>query len=448
MRLWILPCFIAALGYGSATLAAPLPDDFAEGIPITPVGEGRAYQLSLPEPVYQVSTRADLGDVRVFNRDGGVVQHAFCEIEDQTEQNTVAHPAALYGLPPGRRPAEHLGGQLAIDTADGLSMRWQRSEPEEGASAEAGAFEYIVDARGVEQAISGIRLDWRWRSPEGRQELPIRIAASDDLDQWRTVVTRTTLLRLDEEALETVAVALPEHRYRFLRLIPEDERARDWLHGAQILTTRTEVESVPLIWAETERSAGDALDGRFHSSRPAPARQWRLTLPGPNRVLEVRLSSRADETAVWRQRFQGPVTSGPETGATEARHMTPTSDGLWRLEVLSGGEVLSGQPPALQLGYPPIRLGFLAQGEGPFLLAYGSRRAAPAQVLDCAALGDEPAAARAELKQRRELGGDAALRAPPKQTPIRRMVLWGILILGAVLVVAMAVGLLRKLENR
>ena len=163
MRLWILPCFIAALGYGSATLAAPLPDDFAEGIPITPVGEGRAYQLSLPEPVYQVSTRADLGDVRVFNRDGGVVQHAFCEIEDQTEQNTVAHPAALYGLPPGRRPAEHLGGQLAIDTADGLSMRWQRSEPEEGASAEAGAFEYIVDARGVEQAISGIRLDWRWR---------------------------------------------------------------------------------------------------------------------------------------------------------------------------------------------------------------------------------------------------------------------------------------------
>src|SRR5690606_28448811 len=46
MRLWILPCFIAALGYGSATLAAPLPDDFAEGIPITPVGEGRAYQLS------------------------------------------------------------------------------------------------------------------------------------------------------------------------------------------------------------------------------------------------------------------------------------------------------------------------------------------------------------------------------------------------------------------
>ncbi|MBA4723309.1 MAG: DUF3999 domain-containing protein [Alcanivorax sp.] len=448
MRLWILPCFIAALGYGSATLAAPLPDDFAEGIPITPVGEGRAYQLSLPEPVYQVSTRADLGDVRVFNRDGGVVQHAFCEIEDQTKQNTVAHPAALYGLPPGRRPAEHLGGQLAIDTADGLSMRWQRSEPEEGASAEAGAFEYIVDARGVEQAISGIRLDWRWRSPEGRQELPIRIAASDDLDQWRTVVTRTTLLRLDGEALETVAVVLPEHRYRFLRLIPEDERARDWLHGAQILTTRTEVESVPLIWAETERSAGDALDGRFQSSRPAPARQWRLTLPGPNRVLRVRLSSRADDTAAWRERYLGSVASAAGSGETEARTMTPTTDPLWRVQVLSGGESLAGEPVSLHLGYPPLQLGFLAQGEGPFLLAYGSRRVPPAQVLDCDALGSEPAPARAELEQLRELGGKAVLQPLPEPIPARRIVLWGVLILGAVLVVIMAVGLLRKLDNR
>ncbi len=446
---WRAACFIMALGFSLGSGAAPVPDDFAEGIPIVPVREGRAYQLPLPEPVYGVSTRADFGDLRLFSRAGDVVQHAFCHPRDQHQENTVSHPVVLHGLPPGRRPDEQLGGQLAIDTADGLSMRWQRSDPNQDIPA-SGAFEYIVDAREVEQPLSGIRLDWQWRSPEGREELPIRIAASEDLDQWHTVVTRTTLLRLDGEKLETAAVALPEQRYRFLRLIPEDERARDWLRQARVLTTHTEVDAVPLIWSEVERtgSGEGPLESVFRSARPAFARQWRLTLPGPNRVLSVRLSSRADDTAAWRERYLGSVASAAGSGEIEARNMTPTTDPLWRVQVLSGGESLAGEPVSLHLGYPPLQLGFLAQGEGPFLLAYGSRRVPPAQVLDCDALGVEPAPARAEMEQRRELGGKAVLQPLPEPIPARRIVLWGVLILGAVLVVVMAVGLLRKLDNR
>ncbi|QJX02173.1 DUF3999 family protein [Alcanivorax sp. IO_7] len=98
-------------------------------------------------------------------------------------------------------------------------------------------------------------------------------------------------------------------------------------------------------------------------------------------------------------------------------------------------------------GLCPAGAGFPGPGEGPFLLAYGSGTAPPAQRIDCARLGTAPAAARARQEQRRELGGPAALRPAPEPLPTRRIVLWGVLILGAGLVVAMALALLRKLRQ-
>jgi len=440
---------IAAIGVSVSALAAPVPEDFAEGMPLVSMQPGSAYQLRLPEPVYALSTRSDLGDIRVFNGDGQVVQHGFCTPPEQRRTHTKTYPVAIHGLPPGR-PGEGPGMRLAIDTADGLRVRrWQPSESEADAPV-SGAFEYILDTREVDGPITRLHLDWRWRSPEGREELPIRVDASDDLKQWRTVVSRSTLLRVGGDALENATVSLPERDYRFLRLIPEDERAREWLQGVAALTTRTEVEAAPLTWAAAEPRAGDGdptAGYLFERTRPAMARQWRLRLPGPNRVLQVRLDSRAEQSAAWRSRFQGAVASGRDAVVTDAHPIGATDDRFWRLEIVSGTEALAGAPVGLDLGYRPRRLGFLAQGEGPFLLAYGSGRVPPAQTLDCAALGEHPLAASAALEERRVLGGEAALRPPPQSTPVRRLVLWGVLILGAALVAAMAIALLAKLRD-
>lgn len=440
-RRWLLLVAVMGVGGGGA-LAAPVPEDFAEGVPVVPAQSGSAYQLRLPEPVYALSTRSDLSDIRVFNRAGQVVQHALCAPPE--ERRIRAHPVVAHGLPLGR--AGKAPGMLAIDTGDGLRVRrWQQSESPAAATA-AGDFEYILDTREVKAPITELRLDWRWRSPEGREELPIRVDASEDLKQWRTVVRRSTLLRVGDDALENATVALPERAYGFLRLIPEDERARDWLQGAAALTTDTEVDAVSLTWVAAERRPGaseNATAYLFERSRPTLARQWRLRLPGPNRVVRVRLDSRAEASAAWHSRFRGAVASGRDAVVTDAHAIEATADRFWRLGVVSGTEALAGAPPGLEFGYWPLRLGFLAQGEGPFLLAYGSGRVAPAQTLDCAALGEQPVAARA-LQERRTLGGDAALRPPPETIPLRRWALWGVLILGAALVAAMAVALLAK----
>ncbi len=355
---------LLVLGVAGAALAAPVPDDFAEGMPLEPEAPGSAYRLPLPEAVYGLSTRADLGDLRVFNQAGQVVQHALCAAP---APSSPCPAGAGHGLPAGR--ADKGGGErFSLETADGLRLRWDQDDPARVASA-PGAFEYILDARDLDAPLTGVRLDWQWRSPQGRAELPIRVETSDNLEQWRTVVPRGTLLRVDGarangDVLETSSVTLPERRYRFLRLVPLDERARDWLQGASVLLRPAGEDSASLSWVAAERPTEPDADGarQYRSARPLAVRQWRLRLPGPNRVVGVNLSSRASEDDPWRPRFQGAVASGPDQSLSSAHPAGGVSDRFWRLRILSGEESLGDAPVTLELGYVPLELGFLAQG--------------------------------------------------------------------------------------
>ena len=48
----------------------------------------------------------------------------------------------------------------------------------------------------------------------------------------------------------------------------------------------------------------------------------------------------------------------------------------------------------------------------------------------------------------RTLGGDEALKPLPKPTPIRQLVLWGVLVLAVGALVAMALSLLRRVGDK
>jgi hypothetical protein len=111
-------------------------------------------------------------------------------------------------------------------------------------------------------------------------------------------------------------------------------------------------------------------------------------------------------------------------------------------------------PSSLELGYLPARLRFLAQGPAPYTLAFGSRRADAAAPAACdGLLGDVSAKDRAQMIVQgyvgvvRNLGGEVALTPSPRQTPMRLIVLWSVLIGGVVLLVAMALSLLKRLRH-
>ena len=62
----LIVCLLSA----PAQAGPPHPTDFAFGLPVETEGEAALWRISLPETVYRHVTRADLGDLRVFDRAG------------------------------------------------------------------------------------------------------------------------------------------------------------------------------------------------------------------------------------------------------------------------------------------------------------------------------------------------------------------------------------------
>lgn len=438
MKLWTASLLLAP----GAALAAPVPMDFARGLPLEAAEPAPAYEVVLPDAAYRGATRRDLGDLRVFDARGRVVQHALCPAESPAPQR-VRNDADLWALPPGGRPARREGARVEVQTAEGARLTLAEGESE--AEQAGGAYEYLLDARAIDAPLAAIDLAWEWRTPQGRAELDVRVAASQDLDDWQTIVPGATLLRAEGAggALERSRLELPQRRYRFLRLTPKNERARDWLHGATLVSLLPADAGSALRWFDAEPLPTEQTAVREYRSAPrAPVQGLRLEAGALH--LGARISTRDASGAPWRPRAAVPQHPEGHTGGNPLVLEPPVTARFWRVAVTQGAEALGDRALTLRMGYAPARLRFLAQGEGPWLLAYGSAQAPPAEALACARF--ERVSRAVSIGGERRLGGDSRL-SQEAGWPLRRIVLWAVLAAGALLVVTMALYLLRRLRD-
>ena len=88
---WVVSIAVVLLS-ASPLRAGQVPNDFARGFSVEPEEARPLWELRLPDDVYRTATRQDVGDLRVFNRDGAIVPHR------------VRRPAALLAEPPQPRP--------------------------------------------------------------------------------------------------------------------------------------------------------------------------------------------------------------------------------------------------------------------------------------------------------------------------------------------------------
>ena len=129
-------------------------------------------------------------------------------------------------------------------------------------------------------------------------------------------------------------------------------------------------------------------------------------------------------------------------------------DRRWRLTVDASDSTIGSAVPRLEIGYRPHDLFFIARGSGPFTLAFGSAVAEPLKV-NVAALFDGIGRHRENGLERwvtpqstwMVLGGPQRLSPPPKPLPMRRILLWSVLLAGVLVVAAMAWRLARRLKG-
>jgi hypothetical protein len=132
------------------------------------------------------------------------------------------------------------------------------------------------------------------------------------------------------------------------------------------------------------------------------------------------------------------------------------TDRFWLVRIDRGTSGLGARAPKLTLGWVPHELVFIARGEGPFQLAYGSAVALPAQapvesilpeIATPDAASNRVKVAAARLGPQTVLGGDARRSPAPPPFPWKSVLLWIALALGVGVLAFMAIRLSRETKK-
>ncbi len=433
------------------TVAAERPADFAYGMPIHTDGKDALYEIEVPPSLYRGVTRADLGDVRVFNGKGEVVPHALRPRETQRVEKAA----------PVRLPAFPLRGavgvkaddlQVRIDKrADGaiVSLR-SRGEPN---PQERRLIGYLLDASALKQPIRTLQIGWRG-SAEGFVG-KISVAVSDDLNAWRMLIRSAALARVNFGGFNLVQnrLDLGGAKHKYLRITWPKSQAP--LESLSVIAEPTAgVVAAPRLWQTIQGSpvAGKTGEFSYDLGGPIPFDRLRVDLPQVNSVARVQILARGKNGEDWRLRSTAVVYRLRRDDAeVESPEISLSGAGarqlLLRAEQKGGG--IGTGVPTIHLGWVPQTLVFTARGKGPFQLAYGNRDAKPAAYgIDALIPGYRTAAEfavkPATLGAAAALGGAARLR---DGVDYKKWILWSVLVLGVAVLGLMAYRLSRQVSS-
>ncbi|MEM8769529.1 MAG: DUF3999 family protein [Pseudomonadota bacterium] len=417
--------------------------DFARGL-ILDTADGRhAHRVLLPDELYVWVTRADLGDVRVLNRDQEEMPYTLRRPQGSSEYSSWA-PVPLFPLPAPDLP-DAGSSRLEIQVDDlgtVLSVA--------GASPDSPHRAYLLDLSSLATAPMELKLQWQ---PQGREFVSrVRLETSNDLDNWRPLLEPTTVaeLRNDAQAVRLDRLVIPARKAQYLRIVQTEGNEPLELQevSARHRTLALPQRRFQILTPEAGEPEWFSFDvGGFY-----PIDRVRVVQDGGagNYLITVRLQSRNDEDAPWRERglrtFYRTTIAGRVAQAEPLK--VADSDRFWRFSL----EGASLTEPRLEAGWLPDELVFLAQGAAPYVLAYGQAdlegRPWPLTELlrqlnweATPTLDDLP---EARLGTPEMLGGPERLLSAPDPIDWQTIVLWAVLLLGVLVVGVFAIRLLRE----
>lgn len=429
--------------------------DFAFGYTLEVDGDGAIYSLSLPEAIYHGLTRADRGDLRVFNSQGKTVPHYIRRAEQHTRQKQPDQSIPIFPLysessntQAGDKPQVHI---VTDDKGAIIDINYGKAESVSTRRVNA----YLLDSSQLKQPPNALLINWQ--PNEADFVINARVESSDDLNHWKTLVTSTSLsnLHYSGHTLIQQRIELPMRKQKYLRL--------SWLNGKTLALSGvmaqfpTLYQSQERQWSEFHVTSKDSDKHIYYYDTHSvlPADRISIKLAQVNTLVSVALSSAASMKGPWHSRYHGMLYDLQFEGEqlkTPAQVIHATTDRYWRLQILSGEEQTGGESQ-LKLGWIPEQLYFIAQGEAPFTLAYGSARVKPVstplpQLLNIDKVQNSQRLIKAaQLGSRIELGNLDKLKQLKPPADWKQVVLWLVLILGVATLSIMALRLYKQMDQ-
>jgi hypothetical protein len=431
------------------------PTDFAYGIPLQTGGLDALYEFSLPDDVYRAVTRGDLGDICIFNGQGEVVPFTLPRKPDPARDATESRKLHLFPVTGNRYEDADAMSLLVKKGAGGAIISVETSDR---GIKQSRITAYLLDASSLKAPLASLELEWEEQS-EGTVA-KLRVEGSNNLEDWAAIAPSAVLMRLryGEHRLERRSIEMGESRMKYYRISSTTAADPPKLIAA-VARLNAEETDQPRHWASltAEPRKGQAVDYLFTMAGLMPVDRIRIQLPQENTLIQATFFSRATERDPWkpgpsallyRLRIRGEEITSPDI-------ILPVSSDRYRLMRIepSGGGLGKGLP-VVKLGWIPARVLFIARGESPFQLAYGSGSSG-----DCAHGGNTLFQRFSDQQKDRYvagvaipgppslLGGKAALRKPLLPSNGKTVVLWSLLLLGVGLLAWMALRLYRQMNN-
>lgn len=451
---------LAAMLMAGAACAAddPKPADFAWRGTLETPANASLVRVALPADALVRLQSSQANDVRVFDASGKPVPFAFAQPVGQptpARQATASFGAVpMYSAQAGGKPPR---GAMQVRVQDGSSQRsvWVQVAGTEAPTGDTGKLpSALFDTRASKQTISAITVK---AALKPNAPTRVTLSASKDLTQWTHVPLNGSLYRFDGEGAprnDTLELQEPlklEGRYLRLDWYGQDGVSVESIAG---LVAPATPPTPPVKAALPPPRADGASALEWELGFKTPIGTLQLVAQQQNVLVPVRVLGRSQAGEPWRQlghtvvyRLNG--SDGANINPTLALH-SPAPRWL-RVEATHGMR-LEGIGLSAEVAFEPVDAVFVAGGSGPYQLAAGAKEIAsaalPLSMIAGAVSGKIdtlPAAKVVKSESTAPAAPGAFAQMLPAGVDTRAAMLWGVLILGVLLLGGVAWSLMRNL---
>ncbi|AIY39217.1 putative transmembrane protein [Collimonas arenae] len=444
----------------ACVLAAPLaawpasdsntPQSYALQLPVQFNSGAPLQRLVLPAQVLVSLQTGGMSDLRIFNGQGQPLSMAMSDSASlrQTEnQKIVVQSSPIIGTPDVK---DLSASSLRIEDQQGKRVVQIDGGASGGAQSKT-VLGALLDTRAITDAVVGMVLDVDL--PDA-QPITFTLQMSKDLKDWRPLA-ETVLYRAEATADHLgaghIALQFAEMKDHYVRVTWTDSAGHTApvLMRSATLTTARGVSNLPRVSAALARPVLiNPYELRFSLPFATPVAALDIKPAGDNVLIPVRVLGRNDPGQPWAVLAASVIYHLQTAGKVQdsaAIELPPTAFRQIKIEADKKTPGFSALP-AIALEFEPAQIVALVNGQPPFTLAAGLANAASPYLPMQSLMPGYQAAQENSLPLATIDSSPAAVQATASRDgmPTRTLILWGVLLVAALALGAMAWVLLKQ----
>jgi hypothetical protein len=447
------------------------PADYTHAVPVTISGNNAVVQLRLPQAVYLHARSAELRDLRIFNGSGKSLPFTLMAPASQAQANRREQPATLFPVLQGGAQNAAANKDFKIHTSsDGavISVTTHIGGKVQKVADGAQLDTLVLDMGKSDTSTRAAYDALTFALPAGMDNYhaQVDLETSDDLRQWEALgyANLSWMSNSEQKTLVSNRMEFAPRAFRYARLTWRDGKPLKF--AAIVAESSTLTDVAPEEMSVLLKPASGKFDGDlvYASALAIPVRRINVQLDNQNVVLPALLGEYVELPAL-----KGSTATRWEfRPSVQATFFQILQDGKQR----RSGDVIVGQvhqsnwvlrspaaagaQPMLKLSWVPDTLVFMASGPGPYTLSMGRDKIDSAQrgleqvapgfsllelsKVEQAQSGPVQAAAVAKAD-------DSAAQQAADAATRRMWMLWGVLLLGVVVLGVMAWKLVGQMKS-